>query len=59
MRGIVLREAPRLGIPCELRDLTLEDVTRADEAWPLGENPRAYLDAERLVDVAVRAGCDA
>ena len=34
-------------------------VRRADEAWPLGENPRAYLDAERLVDTAVRAGCDA
>ena len=34
-------------------------VRRADEAWSLGENPRAYLDAERLVDIAVRAGCDA
>jgi acetyl-CoA carboxylase biotin carboxylase subunit len=34
-------------------------VARADEAWPLGENPRAYLDGERLIDVAVRAGCDA
>ncbi|HVR18562.1 MAG TPA: biotin carboxylase N-terminal domain-containing protein [Polyangiaceae bacterium] len=34
-------------------------VRRADEAWPLGENPRAYLDAERLVDTAVLAGCDA
>jgi acetyl-CoA carboxylase, biotin carboxylase subunit len=34
-------------------------VRRADEAWALGENPRAYLDAERLVDTAVRAGCDA
>jgi 4-amino-4-deoxychorismate lyase len=33
MRGIVLREAPRLGIPCELRDLTLEDLTRADEVF--------------------------
>jgi acetyl-CoA carboxylase biotin carboxylase subunit len=32
---------------------------RADEALSLGENPRAYLDAERLVDVARRAGCDA
>jgi acetyl-CoA carboxylase biotin carboxylase subunit len=32
---------------------------RADEAFSLGENPRAYLDAERLVDTAVRAGCDA
>jgi acetyl-CoA carboxylase biotin carboxylase subunit len=31
----------------------------ADEAFSLGENPRAYLDAERLVDTAVRAGCDA
>src|SRR5688572_4202018 len=34
-------------------------VRRADEAWSLGENPRAYLDAERLVDTAARAGCDA
>ncbi|HEX6764762.1 MAG TPA: biotin carboxylase N-terminal domain-containing protein [Polyangiaceae bacterium] len=34
-------------------------VRRSDEAWPLGENPRAYLDAERLVDIAVRSGCDA
>jgi acetyl-CoA carboxylase, biotin carboxylase subunit len=34
-------------------------VRRTDEAWSLGENPRAYLDAERLVDTAVRAGCDA
>jgi 4-amino-4-deoxychorismate lyase len=33
MRGIVLREAPRLGIGCELRDLTLEDVTSADEVF--------------------------
>jgi 4-amino-4-deoxychorismate lyase len=33
MRGIVLREAPRLGIGCELRDLTLEDVTNADEVF--------------------------
>jgi 4-amino-4-deoxychorismate lyase len=33
LRGIVLREAPRLGIACELRDLTLEDVTRADEVF--------------------------
>ena len=33
MRGIVLREAPRLGIPCELRDLTLEDVIKADEVF--------------------------
>ena len=33
MRGIVLREAPRLGIGCELRDLTLEDVTSSDEVF--------------------------
>jgi 4-amino-4-deoxychorismate lyase len=33
MRGIVLREAPRLRIGCELRDLTLEDVTSADEVF--------------------------
>jgi acetyl-CoA carboxylase biotin carboxylase subunit len=34
-------------------------VRRSDEAWSLGEDPRAYLDGERLVDVARRAGCDA
>lgn len=33
MRGIVLREAARLGIASELRDLTLEDVTGADEVF--------------------------
>lgn len=33
MRGIVLREAARLAIASELRDLTLEDVTRADEVF--------------------------
>jgi 4-amino-4-deoxychorismate lyase len=33
MRGIVLREAARLGIAVELRDLALEDVTRADEVF--------------------------
>jgi acetyl-CoA carboxylase biotin carboxylase subunit len=32
---------------------------RADEAIALGSDPRAYLDAERLVDAARRAGCDA
>ncbi len=34
-------------------------VRRADEAFSLGEDPRAYLDAERLVSTAKRAGCDA
>jgi acetyl-CoA carboxylase biotin carboxylase subunit len=34
-------------------------VQRADEAVPLGSDPRAYLDAERLVSAARRAGCDA
>jgi len=34
-------------------------VRRADEAAALGADPRAYLDAERLVDVACRAGADA
>jgi branched-subunit amino acid aminotransferase/4-amino-4-deoxychorismate lyase len=33
LRGIVLREAPRLGIGCELRNLTLEDLTSADEVF--------------------------
>jgi 4-amino-4-deoxychorismate lyase len=33
MRGIVLRESARLGLATELRDLTLEDVTRADEVF--------------------------
>jgi len=32
---------------------------RADEAYALGPNPRAYLDAERLLDVAIKGGCDA
>jgi acetyl-CoA carboxylase biotin carboxylase subunit len=34
-------------------------VRRADEAVPLGPDPRAYLDAERLVTAARRADCDA
>ncbi len=31
----------------------------ADYAYCLGEAPRAYLDAERLLDLATRTGCDA
>ena len=34
-------------------------VRMADEAVPLGRDPRAYLDAELLVDAARRAGCEA
>ncbi|HSU41822.1 MAG TPA: biotin carboxylase N-terminal domain-containing protein [Polyangiaceae bacterium] len=34
-------------------------VQRADEAVALGADPRAYLDAERLIDAARRTGCDA
>jgi acetyl-CoA carboxylase biotin carboxylase subunit len=34
-------------------------VRRSDEALSLGDDPRAYLDAERLIDAARRAGCDA
>jgi acetyl-CoA carboxylase, biotin carboxylase subunit len=34
-------------------------VRRADEAAHLGPDPRAYLDAERLVDLALQSGCDA
>jgi acetyl-CoA carboxylase biotin carboxylase subunit len=34
-------------------------VRFADEAVALGPEPRAYLDAERLVDAARLAGCDA
>jgi acetyl-CoA carboxylase biotin carboxylase subunit len=34
-------------------------VRCADEALSLGAEPRAYLDAERLVDTALAAGCDA
>jgi acetyl-CoA carboxylase, biotin carboxylase subunit len=34
-------------------------VRSADEAYSLGDEPRAYLDAERVVEAAVRAGCDA
>jgi acetyl-CoA carboxylase biotin carboxylase subunit len=34
-------------------------VRRSDEAFSLGDDPRAYLDAERLIDTATRAGCDA
>jgi acetyl-CoA carboxylase biotin carboxylase subunit len=30
-----------------------------DYAYSLGEEPRAYLDAERLLDVATRTNCDA
>jgi len=56
MRGIVLREAPRLGIGCELRALTLEDVTNADEVFAtnaragvvpvarVGEHPIRMMD---------------
>jgi acetyl-CoA carboxylase biotin carboxylase subunit len=33
-------------------------VRCADEAVGLGADPRAYLDAERLVGAAARAGCD-
>ncbi|HVJ17832.1 MAG TPA: biotin carboxylase N-terminal domain-containing protein [Polyangiaceae bacterium] len=31
----------------------------ADEAYALGDDPRAYLDAERVLAVAQYAGCDA
>jgi acetyl-CoA carboxylase, biotin carboxylase subunit len=34
-------------------------VRHADEAHELGADPRAYLDAERLVALAKRAGCGA
>jgi pyruvate carboxylase subunit A len=35
-------------------------VKRADEAYSLGEDPLAgYLDARRLVNLAVQTGCDA
>ncbi len=34
-------------------------VRSADEAYGLGEDPRAYLDAERIVSTAQRTGCDA
>jgi len=34
-------------------------VRRADEAVALGADPRAYLDAERLIAAARAAGCDA
>lgn len=33
-------------------------VRSADEAVGLGKNPRAYLDAELLIDAAKRTGCD-
>src|SRR5262245_58851690 len=34
-------------------------VRVADEAVSLGRDPRAYLDAELLVDAARKCGCDA
>ncbi|HEY3501132.1 MAG TPA: biotin carboxylase N-terminal domain-containing protein [Polyangiaceae bacterium] len=34
-------------------------VRSADEVVSLGHNPRAYLDAELLVDAARRSGCEA
>jgi acetyl-CoA carboxylase biotin carboxylase subunit len=34
-------------------------VRRADRAVALGADPRAYLDGERIVELAARAGCDA
>src|SRR6188768_3542212 len=59
----IARSARELGIgtAAVYTDVDRESlhVLRADEAWALGENPRAYLDAERLVDTAARAGCDA
>jgi 4-amino-4-deoxychorismate lyase len=60
MRGIVLREAPRLGIGCELRDLTLEDVTSADEVFVtnarIGVVPvtRVGEHSTRMIDLALK-----
>jgi acetyl-CoA carboxylase, biotin carboxylase subunit len=34
-------------------------VRRADSAIALGAEPRAYLDGERIAELAARAGCDA
>jgi acetyl-CoA carboxylase, biotin carboxylase subunit len=34
-------------------------VRSADEAYGLGEDPRGYLDAENIVSLAQRTGCDA
>jgi acetyl-CoA carboxylase biotin carboxylase subunit len=59
----VARTLRELAIP-SLAVFTEEDrgslhVRRADEAASLGHDPRAYLDAERLVDVARQRGADA
>jgi acetyl-CoA carboxylase biotin carboxylase subunit len=40
-------------------DRTSLHARSADYAYSLGDEPRAYLDAERLLDVAMRNGCDA
>ena len=60
MRGVVLREAPRLRIGCELRDLTLEDVTSADEVFitnaRIGVVPvsRVGEHPTRMIDLALK-----
>jgi 4-amino-4-deoxychorismate lyase len=60
MRGIVLREAPRLGIGCDLRDLTLEDVTSADEVFVtnarIGVVPvkRVGEHSTRMIDLGLK-----
>ena len=59
----IARSARELGVATAAVFTTVDreslHVRRADEAFSLGDDPRAYLDAERLVSTAVRAGCDA
>jgi acetyl-CoA carboxylase biotin carboxylase subunit len=40
-------------------DRTSLHARAADYAYSLGDEPRAYLDAQRLLDIAARTGCDA
>ena len=59
----VCRTLRELGVPSVAvytdADQASLHVRKADEALPLGADPRAYLDAERLLDAAKRSGADA
>ncbi|MBV8223457.1 MAG: carbamoyl phosphate synthase, partial [Candidatus Eremiobacteraeota bacterium] len=61
----VIRACRELAIPCVAVysdvDRQAVYVAEADEAYRLGPAPasQSYLNVERLLDVAARAGCDA
>jgi acetyl-CoA carboxylase biotin carboxylase subunit len=59
----ICRTLRELGVPSVAvytdADQASLHVRKADEAQPLGADPRAYLDAERLLDAAKRSGADA